>query len=148
MKISPHVIRGTLLAALSLLTAACGERGAGGQAGGEKGRMIQVEMVENAFNPANLNVSSGETVTFRFTNNGSLAHEAFIGDEEAQQEHSEAMGNTSGGHDAHGSEEGIVVEPGGTAELSYTFEEDGQTLIGCHQPGHYEAGMKSTITVS
>jgi uncharacterized cupredoxin-like copper-binding protein len=148
MKISSRVVRGILVVALSLLTAACGGGRAGGEAGGEEGRVIQVEMVDNAFNPANLNVSSGETVTFQFINNGSLAHEAFIGDEEAQEEHREAMRNNSGGHNAHGSEEGIIVEPGDTAELSYTFEEDGQILIGCHEPGHYEAGMKSTITVS
>jgi uncharacterized cupredoxin-like copper-binding protein len=138
-----HGTRGILLVGLGLFGAACGGNGG---AGGEAERVVNVEMVDNAFNPASIDVSSGETVTFRFTNNGSVAHDAFIGDEEAQKEHGEAMKNNSGGHEAHGGE-GIIVDPGDTGDYTYTFEEAGQILIGCHQPGHYEAGMKSTITV-
>lgn len=30
---------------------------------------------------------------------------------------------------------------------AWTFTEPGTVLIGCHQPGHYSAGMKGTVTV-
>jgi uncharacterized cupredoxin-like copper-binding protein len=42
----------------------------------------------------------------------------------------------------------LLLEPGKSGELTHTFEEAGEILIGCHQPGHYEAGMKTTITVT
>lgn len=119
-------------------TAACGGGG---------GRVVKVEMTDNAFNPNSSTASVGETVTFRFTNNGSATHEAFIGDAEAQAEHAETMKSDSGGHDAHGGE-GLTLEPGESGELSFTFDEPGKILIGCHQSGHYETGMKATVTVS
>jgi uncharacterized cupredoxin-like copper-binding protein len=139
-------LRYTAAAAIALLmtvTAACGGGESGDTSGGE--RVVEVEMVDNAFNPNALTASVGETVTFKFTNNGSVAHDAFIGDVDDQAEHAKKMKSDSGGHAAHG-EEGLTLEPGDSGELSYTFEEPGDILIGCHQPGHYEAGMKATIT--
>ena len=41
----------------------------------------------------------------------------------------------------------MSVEPGETAELTHTFDQPGQTLIGCHQPGHYTGGMKVTVNI-
>ena len=54
------------------------------------------------------------------------------------------------GHDhAHGEETPlVVVKPGETGTLTTTFDSNTTLQIGCHQPGHYEAGMKATLTVS
>jgi uncharacterized cupredoxin-like copper-binding protein len=55
----------------------------------------------------------------------------------------------TGGHSAHGgSDDALTVEPGKTGELQHTFDAAGETLIGCHEPGHYEAGMRVAVTVS
>lgn len=43
---------------------------------------------------------------------------------------------------------GLTVAPGATEELTLTFDEPGETLAGCHIPGHYPAGMKAVITIS
>lgn len=40
-----------------------------------------------------------------------------------------------------------AVPAGGTAELTWTFDEAGTVLVGCHQPGRYAAGMTGRITV-
>ena len=40
-----------------------------------------------------------------------------------------------------------MVQPGELGELSYTFSEPGSYEVGCHQPGHYAAGMKIDVTV-
>jgi uncharacterized cupredoxin-like copper-binding protein len=32
--------------------------------------------------------------------------------------------------------------------LTFTFEEPGEALAGCHESGHYAAGMKVAITVA
>lgn len=139
----------TVVAAIvALLAAACGADDDGGVttgAGNEK--TVDVEMVDIAFKPETLRVNKGDTVTFRFTNSGKAPHDAFIGDAAAQKDHEEEMSESSGGH--HGSETGdaITVDPGDTGRLTYTFDESGKIEIGCHQPGHYEAGMKIDIKV-
>lgn len=55
---------------------------------------------------------------------------------------------TDGGGSSDAGEDGVTVEPGDTGELTYTFSEGDELLIGCHQEGHYEAGMKVMVNVS
>lgn len=150
------------LPALTLLAAACGstDGDATGPAAtdGATPRTVEIEMRDIAFAPDSVDVEQGETVRFVFTNAGTAAHDAFVGDEAAQADHEMEMngsgGGDMGGNAGHGSSgtdgEGtaITVEPGETAELIYTFDDAGEMLIGCHQPGHYEAGMMVTIDVS
>ncbi len=110
-------------------------------------RTVDVNMVDIGFAPATVSVKSGETVKLVFSNTGKVDHEAIIGDETVQSEHEQQM--TSGGqgmemHDANS----VTVKPGATAELTHTFASTGRTIIGCHEPGHYAAGMKVTVTSS
>ena len=41
----------------------------------------------------------------------------------------------------------VTIEPGETVSVLARLDEPGETLIGCHQPGHWPAGMKGVITV-
>ena len=41
----------------------------------------------------------------------------------------------------------VTIEAGETVSVLARLDEPGETLIGCHQPGHWPAGMKGTITV-
>jgi uncharacterized cupredoxin-like copper-binding protein len=114
--------------------------------------VIDVTMTDMAFTPTAVNVKAGDTVLFRFRNDGMAIHEAVIGDDAFQQEHAEemaAMGSTDTMH--HGSSDEpapLVVQPGDTGEITYTAAAAGSLLIGCHQPGHWEAGMKASIDVT
>jgi len=110
------------------------------------GRVVEVEMRDVSFSPDRLTVARGETVTFRFHNTGSQVHEAVIGDEAAQMTEEEAMAHAGGG--GMGMHGGVEVAPGATGQLTYTFDKTGELLIGCHEPGHYAAGMKATLSVS
>jgi uncharacterized cupredoxin-like copper-binding protein len=111
---------------------------------------VTIEMVDTAFEPDTFEFKAGDEVTFRFMNNGRVAHDAFIGDEQAQRYHEADMREAdAGAHGAHGGEdEGITVDPGDSAKLTYRFEEPGTILLGCHQPGHYAAGMVASISVA
>lgn len=62
--------------------------------------------------------------------------------------HSDAP-ETDNGHDMDnmGPDRMVTVKPGSTRTLVHRFGTDETMLIGCHQPGHYEAGMKATVTV-
>lgn len=126
------------------LAAACGSDDDAAAGAGDP-RTIEVEMVDVAFQPATLQVAAGETVRFVFTNSGEAVHEAYFGDAAAQEDHAEEMDDMEGM--AHG-DDATVVEPGETAEVTYTFDDAGSTQIGCHQPGHFESGMLVDVTVT
>jgi uncharacterized cupredoxin-like copper-binding protein len=126
-----------------LAIAAC-PTSAGGSADGER-RTIEVRTTdERQFEPAEISVSVGETVRFEVTNDGQTVHEFLIGDEAAQDEFAAEMA-AGGGH--HETDAGVTVEPGETETFEYSFEEIGELLAGCHEPGHYEGGMVAIISV-
>jgi uncharacterized cupredoxin-like copper-binding protein len=115
------------------------------------GRTVDVEMRDIAYSPSTIAVHAGETVTFVFHNMGRTDHEAFIGDDAAQADHEKMMenGGPSGGMGGmNGATDEVKVEPGRTGSLSHTFRPGETLLIGCHEPGHYAAGMKVALTVS
>lgn len=136
-----------LAATAILVTAACGgSEDDGSSEASPSDKTVEVTMVDTAFEPDQLTVQRGETITFRFTNEGKVEHEAYIGDKEDQAEHEEDM---SSGEMHHGDEnEGAVeVKPGKTGTITHTFEKAGAIQIACHEPGHYAAGMKIDVTV-
>lgn len=97
--------------------------------------------------PATMSVTAGVPVTFVVTNTGTILHEFVLGDEEVQAEHEAEMEEEGGMSMPEDEPNAIGVEPGQTKELTFTFDEPGATLAGCHVIGHYAAGMKATITV-
>lgn len=94
--------------------------------------------------PDPITVSTGVPVTFRITNAGAMEHEFYVGDDGAQADHEQEMAQ---GGMAHDDPNGIEVGPGATEELTMTFDTAGETLAGCHVPGHYPAGMKAVIRI-
>jgi uncharacterized cupredoxin-like copper-binding protein len=151
-----HRALGALLGLLAFSAAACGD-GDAAERNGPTAEVVTVNMTDNAFTPSKLEVKSGEETTFRFRNTGKVVHEAIVGTAEEQAEHEADMNGQAAeqddrdmdGMDHGGSDnDALSVEPGEAGELTHTFEEPGELLIGCHEPGHYEAGMKITVTVT
>jgi uncharacterized cupredoxin-like copper-binding protein len=132
---------------LAVIIGACGGGDSTHNAAG--GRTIDIDMRDNDFSPASVQVKAGEEVQFVFHNKGAAVHDAYIGDEAAQTEHEHEMrassGNAHGG--GHGTD-GITVEPGKTATLSHTFDKSGTTIVGCHEDGHYVLGMRMIVNVT
>ncbi len=107
----------------------------------------EVKVVMNdtmRFAPDPITVKAGEEVTFVVTNEGLIVHEFFVGTEAAQVEHAAEM---AAGAMGHGHDNALSLKAGETGSLTMTFADAGSLLIGCHEPGHYDAGMKSTLTV-
>ncbi|MFM2105023.1 MAG: hypothetical protein RL338_55 [Chloroflexota bacterium] len=108
--------------------------------------VIEVRLTDSLrMEPAEMTVPVGVPVTFVVTNAGANPHEFVLGSEEEQQAHDAEMAQH--GAMMHDHDYAIAVEAGKTKELTWTFDEVGETYAGCHYPGHYGAGMKATITV-
>lgn len=143
-----------LTIATSLAVAGCGSGEDATPAAGSN--TIEVAMTDNEFTPSSFDVQAGQEVTFEFTNDGSVDHEAILGSEAEQADHEAQMmgdgsdrGDMEGmGHGGGSDAEAITVEPGDTVTMTKTFDSAGTVIMGCHVPGHYDAGMKATITVS
>jgi uncharacterized cupredoxin-like copper-binding protein len=109
-------------------------------------RVIEIQTTDALrFEPADITVAPGETVTFRLTNDGSVVHDFTLGDQATQDEHEAEMSEMDGM--AHDEPNVVTVPAGETVELTWTFGDEGIVLVGCHQPGHYAAGMTGRIAV-
>lgn len=125
---------------------AIGEPGDAGNAD----RVVDIVASDSfAFDPAELTVAAGETITFRVTNEGKVPHDFTLGDQEMQDEHETEMMEMmeSGEPMMHDEANTMSLPPGETIELTWHFTQAGPVIYGCHQTGHYDAGMKGTIEV-
>src|SRR5262245_48353189 len=90
MRFATRVLLASSVIALVALATACGgDKGTSVSRG--SGRTIDVTMTDNAYQPTDFRVNKGETVTFTFKNNGTVEHEAILGDDAAQMEHHAQM---------------------------------------------------------
>ena len=137
-------------------------------------RTVNIEMTDLAFSPKTLEVKAGETVRFVLVNKGQLLHEFNLGDAAMHAEHQKEMlkmqqsgAMTTTGMDHAGMDHGamgqgsmpmagmthddpnsVLVEPGKTAELTWTFSGTRDREFACNVPGHYQAGMVGTLKVA
>lgn len=119
-------------------------------------RTVNIEMRDVYFSPKTVDIKAGETVRFVFTNKGKVTHDALIGDKKAQIDHEAEMRGMDGmagmdhgqGHGAKSDEGAVTVKPGKTGETTHTFSAGDQLLIGCHEEGHYAAGMQLKLQMT
>jgi uncharacterized cupredoxin-like copper-binding protein len=97
------------------------------------------------FEPDTLEVGQGEQVRFVLQNAGALEHEFLIDTAENNAAHKAAMAAEPGMQ--HEEPNGRRLKPGETTELVWRFTKPGTFEVACLIPGHYEAGMKGTVTV-
>jgi uncharacterized cupredoxin-like copper-binding protein len=111
-------------------------------------RELRIEMDDTMrFSPSVLTVTAGERVRLVVVNRGKLTHELVIGTAAELAHHQSEMKSGSAAHHHHSDSE-ISVEAGQSREVVRSFDKSGELGIACFEPGHYEAGMKGTLTVS
>lgn len=117
-----------LLMALAL--AACGgggTSGAGGGGGTQAGdKQIEVLMGDFFYDPSEIEVEAGDTVTFVLSNEGTVGHDMSF----------DELGALS---------DEVAVDDAG--EFVVQFDEAGVYDFHCTVPGHKELGMVGTVTV-
>ena len=136
-------------------------------------RSIEVVMGDMSFEPKAIKVEAGETVRFVLVNKGQLLHEFNLGDAAMHASHQKemlqmqqsgmltptaikemshdmaGMDHAAMGHGMkHDDPNSVMVEPGKTAELTWTFSKATGLEFACNIPGHYQAGMVGKLTVS
>ena len=110
--------------------------------GGHRHRMIEVIVRHTRFSPEHMRVAPGATVRFVVRNADPIAHEFLLGDEDVQRRHE------TGTEAHHGARPGeISLPPNSTVETTYSFDERGAVLLGCHLPGHWDYGMRGAVVV-
>lgn len=131
-------MRRAVAAALLVATAAC----SGGSDAGAA-QEVRVKLRFSRFVPDTFEFAAGTTVEFVVENRDPIDHEFLIGDQDVQDAHEE------GTEEHHGAKPGEISVPAGeTRTTTYTFEEPGKLLIGCHLPTHWDYGMRGYITVT
>lgn len=108
-------------------------------------RTILLSATDIKFTPTQIMVAAGETVKFEIANNGKLDHEFILGSAEEQVEHDKEMAAMAGMKMTHFN--GVIVAPGKTETLIWTFTKTGTLQYACHVPGHYAAGMVGQLTI-
>jgi uncharacterized cupredoxin-like copper-binding protein len=102
-------------------------------------RLIEISMDDTLkFMPMEIPVTQGETVRFLLTNAGEVTHEFAVGPKDKV--------------DADEVDGVLVVEADEITvhklkTIDYTFDGTGPYGFACHEPGHFEAGMKGDIVL-
>ena len=110
-------------------------------------RTITLRMTDDMrFTPDHLTIKQDETLRLRVENQGQILHEVVLGTPSTLEEHAQMMVKfPTMEHDepymAH-------VAPGKTGDLLWQFNRAGNFDFACLIAGHFQAGMRGTITVT
>lgn len=131
-------------------------------------RTVEIVMHDNYYEPERLEVAANETLRFLVRNEGALVHEFSLGTpamhaaHQAEMEmmvehgallhdridHERMMMDMGGGHTMeHDDPNSVLLEPGESAEIVWSFPAGGALEFACNVPGHYEAGMVGDLEV-
>ncbi len=119
-----------------------------GQAGvaSKVSRTIAIEMKDTMrFTPDKVTVKRGETIRFVVTNTGKLKHEFNLGTDADLKAHYEMMKKFP--EMEHDEPNLVSLEPGKSGEVIWQFTKAGKVSFACLHVGHYDAGMKGSVTV-
>lgn len=98
------------------------------------------------FTPDSVSVREGDTVRFVVTNAGRMQHEMVIGTPDELAKHAALMARFP--NMEHDEPYMVHVDPGKTGEIVWRFNRAGSFEFACLIAGHYEAGMRGTLTVT
>lgn len=134
-------------------------------------RTIEIRMGDIFFESKSIDVKAGETVRFVLKNEGSLLHEFNLGMAAAHAGHQKEMAamfqsgmlSATGAQDMsdmghamtgmkmpgmqHDEPNSVLIEPGATEELIWTFTQATGLEFACNIPGHYQSGMVGKVHV-
>ena len=132
-------------------------------------RTIEIKMLDNFYEPESISVKKGETVRFVIKNAGEFVHEFNIGTAsmhaahqkemmtmvehgvlEADKINHDMMKMNMGGSKTmeHNDPNSVLLEPGKSGEVVWTFTNAANIEFACNVLGHYDAGMMGNFQIS
>ena len=131
-------------------------------------RTVEVDLEDNYFTPESISVLKNQTVRFLVKNTGDFVHEFNIGTAAMHAAHQDEMmkmvdhgilevdkinremmtmdmGN--GKTMAHDDPNSVLLEPGESAEIVWSFPEAAELEFACNVPGHYDSGMMGYLMI-
>ncbi len=109
-------------------------------------RTVMVDMNDDMrFTPSTITVKRGETIRFVVKNSGKVKHEMVLGTEGQLKELYHARMQTP--ENEFASPNAVTLEAGKSGEIIWQFTRLGTVSFACLLPGHYDAGMRGTVTV-
>lgn len=164
---------GLLLSAANALASPGYNKDSIGQPGDSQvvDRTIEVRMGDIFFEPKVMEIKAGETVRFVLQNEGALLHEFNLGKAASHAAHQKEMAamfqngtlSPTGAQDMsnmdhamggmkmvgmkHDDPNSVLIEPGATEELVWTFTKATGLEFACNIPGHYQSGMVGKVNV-
>ena len=132
-------------------------------------RIVNISMFDHYFKPQSLQFKEGETVRFIVRNSGEFVHEFSIATKEMHKSHGPEMlmmvdygvlgaekidwdaaelMQKKLGHGMHNEPNSVLLEPGKTGEIVWTFSTHAVLEFACNVPGHYESGMVGKIKLT
>ena len=124
-------------------------------------RVIEISMDVMDFGPEKIQVSEGETIRFVVTNVGRVIHEFNLGTRDTWKGHDKEMrmmfkkgmiNKRRINHEKmeaagmmHDDPNSVLLEPGKTGEVIWTFSEATEVGFACNVPGHRNAGMVGKV---
>lgn len=109
-------------------------------------RTIKVGMTDDMkFNPSSVQVKQGETIRFQVKNLGKTKHEMVLGTEQDLKEHYKQMMKFP--EMEHAEPNMVTLGAGASGEIIWQFTKAGKVQFACLQPGHYDAGMRGSVSV-
>ncbi len=110
-------------------------------------RTVEVVMSDDMrFTPNRIDVERGETVRFVAKNIGQVKHEMVFGSMKELKAHAAMMRKMP--EMEHADPNMVSVAAGKTGELVWQFTKAGTFDFACLVPGHFDAGMRGTISVA
>jgi uncharacterized cupredoxin-like copper-binding protein len=100
------------------------------------GRVVAVTISAGAIDPATVEVTKGETVTFEATNASNTEVELIVG-----------LASEVAADDGASLAEAEHIAPGTMKSVDFTFDGDGPYAYGDQLPGHYAAGARGDIVL-
>ncbi|WP_298817649.1 cupredoxin domain-containing protein [Chloroflexus sp.] len=103
---------------------------------------IDMVLTDYVFEPKEMIIPPGQTITLNITNKGAVVHEFVI------MKYGTTIGESFGDEDEENIYWEVEVEPGQTMTVTFTSpEQPGQYQFVCGIEGHYTAGMAGTLQV-
>ena len=135
----------------------------------EVSRTINVTMYDNYFEPKSIKVKNGETIKFIVENKGKLVHEYNIATKKMHLKHQPEMlmmmqmgillptkldmkkmkeASKTNHAMSHSHSNSLLLEPNKKGEIIWKFSTNEELEVACNVPGHYQAGMVSSVSIN